>query len=102
MVNYTCLLLLLIFFGLVIVSVINGIIQNILLAKSNGNKMFLDRSVTDTLRGIAILMIMLAHIVQQLGERLEFQFTGGKYIKLLVFSWGRLSKNSGIYSVQIK
>ena len=29
----------------------------------------LEKSVTDTIRGIAIIMIMMAHIVQQLGDR---------------------------------
>lgn len=48
----------------------------------------LEKSVTDTIRGIAIIMIMMAHIVQQLGDRLSIPIFGGNYIKLLVFSWG--------------
>lgn len=48
----------------------------------------LEKSVTDTIRGIAIIMIMMAHIVQQLGDRLSIPIFGENYIKLLVFSLG--------------
>ena len=88
MLNIIFLLLLLVFVALIIFSVITGVKQKYINYNNNDKFFFLDKTVTDTIRGISILMIMLAHIVQQLDDRLVLNFTGGKYIKLIVFSWG--------------
>ena len=88
MLDIIFLFLLLIFAILIIFSVITGVKQKSIHYKNNDKFFFLDKTVTDTIRGISILMIMLAHIVQQLDDRLILNFTGGKYIKLIVFSWG--------------
>lgn len=89
---YGLFLSLLLVYGIfVIYSIINGYKikkENYLKFNDNLHLEILEKPVSDTIRGIAILMIMLAHIVQQLGDRLEIPFFGGIYIKLIVFTWG--------------
>lgn len=69
--------LLIVFFG----SIAFGLVR-----PNRGESSFLCRLDTDFIRGIAILMIMLAHIAVQLGENTKL--IGGGYTYRVVSSWG--------------
>ncbi len=53
-----------------------------------GSQTIFDRTITDSIRGISIIMIMFAHIVQQLGDRLVIMLPGGAVYRRVVLSWG--------------
>ena len=86
MVNTFFLCLVGLFALMVLSAVVTGL--RIRLTTGHGQIQFLDKSVTNTIRGISITMIMISHIIQQLGERLTFQSKIGQVVKILVFSMG--------------
>lgn len=73
--------LLLIFF---IISLLGGLIST---NHKNQNYLFMDRELSDTLHGIAIIMIVLAHIFAQNDDVIK-AIVGGRYILTVVGSWG--------------
>lgn len=63
-------------------------VKNISKKHGVGFQTIFDREITESIRGISIIMIMFAHIVQQLGEQLVITLPGGALYKRVVFSWG--------------
>lgn len=83
-------MLLNVFMGLLFVIVITRIIMNRMYRRIDNNEIkFLDKGTTNSLKGFAILMIVLAHICQY-EDSLREVLIGGTISYILLFSWGAI------------